>query len=56
MNSILAADTHTSLCILCRNAPPRMGEFCHRCYRDLIDGFHRRREAEQRMPPLSDAA
>jgi hypothetical protein len=31
-----------------------MGEFCPRCYRDLIGGFHRRHDAVLRLGPLRD--
>jgi hypothetical protein len=46
-----------STCILCGAEGPlawARSDYCQRCYRDLIAGFHRRREAARDLCPLPD--
>jgi hypothetical protein len=48
-----------SACLLCRapyssSLPSPVDEFCLRCYRDLVTGLRRRRDAALRLCPLDD--
>lgn len=48
-------DPNAPRCLGCWNEPPAgRRNLGRKCLRELVDGLRRRREAERRLPPLSD--